>query len=122
MCTRSGTGARVRMMNKGVHFSGLVICYWRLPAKEETALACDGAIIEGSVECYRSINREDFTPWWEVADTQEKTVTKLGPEGQVSDSHTKWEGGEAFQTGPEQRRSMASSENCNCSLLLRLKH
>lgn len=110
------------MMNKGVHFSGLVICYWRLPAKEETALACDGAIIEGSVECYRSINREDFTPWWEVADTQEKTVTKLGPEGQVSDSHTKWEGGEAFQTGPEQRRSMASSENCNCSLLLRLKH
>lgn len=96
------------MMNKGVHFSGLVICYWRLPAKEETALACDGAIIEGSVECYRSINREDFAPWWEVGDTQEKTVTKLGPEGQVSDSHTKWEGGEAFQT---ERRAYGKAQS-----------
>lgn len=38
------------MMNKGVHFSGLIIYYWRPPAKEEISLACDNAIIEVSIE------------------------------------------------------------------------
>lgn len=39
-----------------------------------------------------------MAPLGEVGSTQEKTVTKVGPEGQVSDSHTKWGVGEVFQT------------------------
>lgn len=86
------------MMNKGVNIHGVLIYYWRPPANKGISLACDRAIIEVTVECYWSINREDFTAWWEVVGLQEKMVTKLGPEGQVSDSHTKWGGREAFQT------------------------
>lgn len=39
-----------------------------------------------------------MTPLGEVGSTKERTVTKVGPKGQVSDSHTNWGFGEAFQT------------------------
>lgn len=50
--------------HKGVHFSGLLIYCWRVPVKEEIVLACDGAIMEGSVECYWSINRKEGGRRW----------------------------------------------------------
>lgn len=45
---------------------------------------------------------------WKMADTQEKMVTKLGPEGQVNDRHTKWGGGEACQT---ERRAYGKAQS-----------
>jgi hypothetical protein len=68
-----------------------------------------------------------FSQLGEMGGTQEKMVTKLGPEGQVSDSYTSWEAERHSRRNklkkvPEQRKSVVHSKNCNCYILLRLEH
>lgn len=69
-----------------------------------------------------------MAPLGEMGSIQEKTVTKEGPEGQVSDSHTKWGIGEAFQTerrtcGKAQlRKEHGPFREYKSSVLLRLEY
>lgn len=40
------SGVRVRIINKGVRFSGLIIYYWRPLTKEEVSLAGSSALTD----------------------------------------------------------------------------
>lgn len=83
-------------MSIGSYFRELIINYWGPPTKGEISLAYDSLIIEVNVTGVYMQGGCD--PIRGGGNTKERTVTKVGPKGQVSDSHTNWGFGEAFQT------------------------